>query len=39
MSGRKLLLPQSIAERGFVPYGVAIAAAMLTVLPRTPLFL
>jgi prepilin peptidase CpaA len=38
VSGRKLFVPHSIAERGNVPYGVAITAATLAVLPRTPLF-
>jgi Flp pilus assembly protein protease CpaA len=31
-------VPHSIAERGYVPYGVAITAAALAVLPKTPLF-
>ncbi len=38
VSGRKLFVPHSIAERGYVPYGVAITAAALVVLPKTPLF-
>ena len=36
--GRKLFIPHSIAERGYLPYGVAITAATLSVLPKTPLF-
>ena len=38
MLERKLFVPHSIAERGYVPYGVAITGAALAVLPKTPLF-
>jgi prepilin peptidase CpaA len=38
LSGRKLFIPHSIVERSYVPYGVAITAAVLAVLPNTPLF-
>jgi prepilin peptidase CpaA len=38
VSGRKLFIPHSFVERSYVPYGVAITAAALMVLPDTPFF-